>query len=92
VSQSTTNKEGLTFEEWVCAAGAAIIDNDVVTPYTTSWTSHHAAPNPHPGTVLLLCDTSHLPPGTVRRGSTKHYREKVRRAWKDGIDPTEWRA
>lgn len=91
MSHDTRNREGLTFEEWVCVAGVASIDLGVVRPYTTSWTSHYAAPNPHPGTVLLLCGTSRMPPGIVRRSSTKHYSKKVRQAWKDGVDPTEWR-
>jgi hypothetical protein len=85
------NLEGLTFEEWVCAAGVASTDLGVVKPYTASWTSYYPAPNPHPGTVILLCGTSRLPPGLARKGTTTYYPKKVRQAWKDGVDPTEWR-
>jgi hypothetical protein len=31
--RSTLNPEGLTFEEWVCAAGQAVIDQDRVLSY-----------------------------------------------------------
>lgn len=38
MAKNDLNKEGLIFEEWVCTAGVAVIDKDLVQPYSKSYT------------------------------------------------------
>lgn len=69
------NREGLTFEEWVCAAGVAIfgyLHGDGVAPYSTS------GPD--------------LSSSKRRRWYRYWYPRKIRKAWREGEDPTDWRA
>ena len=84
------NREGMTFEEWVCAAGVAVIDR-FVKPYSESSYYYTMAPNPVPGTVLLVFGTSRPPPGIKHRQTVRWYSKKIRDAWKNGEDPSEWR-
>ena len=82
-----TNREGLTFEEWVCAAGVANIDpTRGVLPYSESTTSVREA---RPGESFFWHKG-------VRYHNVRHttyrYSKAIRKAWKDGEDPTEWRA
>lgn len=65
----TLNRKGLTFEEWVCAAGLAVIDQGLVQPYTYSY-----------------------PVGPEVRRRITYYPLWVRKAWREGEDPTEYRA
>lgn len=90
--RDTVNKEGLTFEEWVCAAGVAVIDT-FVKPYSESHTTYVPAPRPKhlEGTVLLVFGTSRPPAGIPKRHRTTWYPKKVRDAWRAGEDPSEWR-
>ena len=44
MSRYTLNPQGLTFEEWVCASGDAIVDQGRIQPYT--WSCVGYAPNP----------------------------------------------
>lgn len=67
----SVNAEGLTFIEWVLAAGVASfvhIASEGVFPYTTS--SSKWTPRPYKQT---------------------HYPRKIRLAWRNGEDPTEYR-
>ncbi len=67
------NPEGLTFEEWVLAAGKAKfghIASEGIYPYTTSDGSRY----------------------TSTRHTTTHYSRHIRKAWREGEDPTEYRA
>lgn len=66
------NSEGLTFTEWVLAAGKArfgYIHAEGIYPYTTS-------------------DGGRFTP---TRYKLTHYPLRLRRAWKAGEDPTEYR-
>lgn len=93
--RSDLNREGLTFEEWLCAAGLARIEYDRVLPYTESSTSYKQATwvpaESLQTTLLLLCDNIPRREQKIRRTVT-HYSAAVRKAWKDGEDPTEHRA
>lgn len=88
------NREGLTFEEWVCAAGLAVIDYDGVKPYTYSYTAYRPKPPQEweKGSVLLLFGTSRAPEGIPYRRKITYYPPWVRKAWKEGEDPTEYMA
>lgn len=96
MSRDTQNVEGLTFEEWVCAAGVAAIDDGSVgvLPYTSSYVHYHFAERKdwNKDTVLLLCHGNTIPRGIPKRRTVTYYPKKVREAWKRGEDPTEWRA
>ena len=89
--ETSVNKEGLTFEEWVCAAGKAVRDplfsEFCVAPYTRSGVTYpdHKDYGIKPG----RCSTDPRPP---KRYTNRYYSEKIRQAWKQGEDPTEWRA
>ena len=90
----TLNPEGLTFEEWVCAAGVASFDQGLTRPYTSSETVYHVPPpceevKPR---VLWLVNGIVVPKHEPKRYTHTHYPKKVRDAWKAGEDPTEWRA
>ena len=102
--RDSVNPEGLTFEEWVCAAGVAVPDYcgasweghpylPPVAPYTTSNTSYRLRPQAawEKGTVLLISGTSKAD-YVAHKSSRTNYPKKVRQAWKDGVDPTEWRS
>lgn len=88
MSRDSVNREGLTFEEWVCAAGyARFYENNPrwsVLPYTESYTSPAAGPNNQYHWAAV--------PTPARRHTVIHYPKKIREAWRNGEDPTEWRA
>lgn len=76
MARDDVNREGLTFGEWVCAAGVAVFDYEYLRPYTES--------------VRIL-----PPSGQGGRGErvvSRPYSEKYRKAWRNGEDPTEYRA
>jgi hypothetical protein len=83
MARHTVNREGMTFEEWVCAAGLAVTDGSLVLPYSESWTQQDSR-RTFSGYVY------EGPKVRVRRVDV--YGRKVRRAWLDGEDPTEYRA
>jgi hypothetical protein len=92
-----TNKEGLTFEEWVCAAGVAVFCDDRVRPYTSSYTSYKSValqrPKHLPNVVTLVFGTSRRAgPVKAVKNTTVFYSKKIRQAFLAGEDPTEWRA
>lgn len=95
-----TNPAGLTFEEWVCAAGLAVFDHQAGTarPYSVSHTTYRSVALPRPPhlpAVVVLCSgTSRPPPGSVKkvRNTRVFYPRRVRAAWLAGEDPTEYRA
>lgn len=70
-----TNKEGLTFEEWSCAAG--------VSKFTT--TTNEFIPMGESYTYFV---DSKL----YQRKYRYNYPVTIRKAWTDGVDPTEWRS
>lgn len=80
--KSDVNREGLTFEEWVCAAGVAKFDQGLVLAYTES------------RTVIVGPDEWDGWADTRRRvvKRTVWYPLEIRKAWRDGEDPTEYRA
>ena len=84
--KESVNREGLTFEEWVCAAGVAVFNNEMVRPYTTSWTIRV------PVTAADRNVSDCVLRKRVRRESQRFYPLSVRKAWKAGEDPSEWRA
>lgn len=103
MARDTVNPEGLTFEEWVCAAGVAVPDHRMnpmeswrawpwVMPYSQSDTYYDPWVNPIPGTVLLVGHGQRMPLGKKRTRTTTFYSKKIREAWRNGEDPTEWRA
>lgn len=88
------NKEGLTFEEWVLAAGVArfgYTHTEGVYPYTSSDTAYRVA---HPGTPGTSDERflDHCPAMKKVRYSRCFYPTKIRKAWREGEDPTEYRA
>lgn len=87
MSQDTINQEGMTFEEWVCAAGVAVFDQEFVKPYTSSY--QYAVEHSPEHYKRGGCFTDRR---AVKRHTTRWYLERVRAAWKAGEDPTEWRA
>ena len=95
MARDTTNNEGLTFEEWVCAAGVAVVDQGLVKPYTQSDTVYRPRPDweivSAPGDRLLVAGVV-VPRHYPYRHKTTWYDKKIREAWKRGEDPTEWRA
>lgn len=86
--RDSVNHEGLTFEEWVCAAGVASIDDGSVgvRPYTTSQVLHRPVPG-----RLALVNGIVVPWLAPRRETIRYYPVRVREAWKNGEDPTEHR-
>lgn len=86
-----TNREGLTFEEWVCAAGEARFDSlwsePLIAPYSRSYTFYpdHTDYKTNP----RRCFTD---PRKAKKRTTVYYSKKVRDAWRNGEDPTEWRS
>jgi hypothetical protein len=103
MSRDTQNPEGLTFEEWVCAAGLAKQDHTnafhtnafpPVRPYSSSDTVYRSPPQPAwaKGTVTLICHGNSMPRGIPVRRSSTYYTKKIRDAWRRGEDPTEWRS
>lgn len=95
--KTSTNREGLTFEEWVCAAGVAAFSGDTVRPYSSSYSTYKYTgfrrPAHLPPVVLLCTSTSRLPAHLCKRVShtTVFYPRAIRKAWRAGEDPTEWR-
>lgn len=93
-SQREVNREGLTFEEWVCAAGVAAFSGESVRPYSSSSQSYTFIGLTRPDPNLIRLDT----PTPARyllkpiRRTTRYYSEKIRKAWRDGEDPSEYRA
>lgn len=75
MSENTLNPEGLTFEEWACAAGVAkfgyLGDLDFI-PYTISGLDFRQS-------------------SKRRSWSRTMYPRWVRKAWHIGEDPTEYR-
>lgn len=97
MSRDTMNREGMTFEEWVCAAGVARLDcARLVRPYTESWQGVRALGTVRDlGRIMPTPDARQNAHGYwVRpiRTSCTYYPKKVRDAWKAGEDPSEWRA
>jgi len=82
------NRECMTFEEWVCAAGVAVIHGDDVVPYTTSrMVAVPVVPERkqyNRGFIERVCE--------AKRETKRNYPKKIRDAWRNGEDPTEWRA
>lgn len=87
--QTDVNKEGLTFKEWVCAAAVAVIDQGMVKPYTTSYTYYKEHEPEYYLDAPGRCFTDRRP---KRRRTTTWYSKQYRNAWKNGEDPTEYRA
>lgn len=75
-----TNNEGLTFEEWTCAAGAAKF-----TPITDEFIPMGKGLNRF----------SNCPENRNTRLVSRRYRynypANIRKAWADGVDPTEFK-
>jgi hypothetical protein len=95
------NREGLTFTEWVCAAGVAVFDaDDNVRPFSVSETV--TLPLDEDARTSLgkrleqVRRRAYLGRGGYfwyqQRYSTQFYPKKFRVAWLAGEDPTEWRA
>lgn len=73
-----TNSEGLTWEEWVCAAACAKFTSDgSVQAFTTTTTESSLDPCLYPEAKPTV---------------THNYPPYLYGAWQDGEDPTEWRA
>lgn len=89
--RDTTNREGLTFEEWVCAAGVAVLDattqGATIAPYTYSYQRAVEHDADHYRRGGCFTDRRRLKRETVR-----YYSPKIRKAWRDGEDPSDWRA
>jgi len=90
MARDTVSPEGLTFEEWVCAAGVAARmtgwDGDAwpdVKPFAEYWTHYDREVAAISGNVYRY---------NPKRRSIQNYPTKIRKAWRDGEDPTEWRA
>jgi hypothetical protein len=83
-----TNKEGLTFKEWVCAAGVAVIDDGAggVRPYSESWTEY-----PLSGETRVLRPDDVVSRRKPKRVKKVWYSKKIRAAWLAGEDPSEYR-
>jgi len=101
--RSTLNPEGLTLEEWVCAAGYALFDRVTgeVRPYTES-SSTYVSADPASGVSKERIDQLRTSACRrfwhrgyrvyVVRNSRTNYSKKIRDAWKAGEDPTDHRA
>lgn len=89
-----TNREGLTFKEWVCAAGVAVYSYEDVMPYSKSDTIYLPPPMKRndPKLIDMVDHRTRCKPWVPYRRSRRYYSPKVRAAWKVGEDPTEWRA
>lgn len=92
MSKETTNPEGLTFGEWVLAAGRGVFDHGNVRLYTSSETRYYA---PRERLVekpyLMLVNGIVVPKHLPKRVKTTWYSKKLRDAWRSGEDPTEYR-
>ena len=77
---SKINDEGLTFEEWVCAAGVAKFTptTNAFIPMGEGWTRFSNCPE-NRNTKLM------------QRKYRYNYPAYIRKAWADGEDPTEWK-
>lgn len=84
------NKEGLTFEEWVCAAGKAVFDGCQVRPYSKTETVLVTYYCGSIGTSdeRFFDDVPRLKKKTYKK---VFYSKKIRDAWRNGEDPTEHR-
>lgn len=95
VTSSDVNSEGLTFYEWVCAAGVAVQVHGEIKPYSTSRSSYvsTALKRPPSYDLVELDSRPALPRHLMKRerSTTVWYSKKVREAWRRGEDPTEWR-
>jgi hypothetical protein len=86
------NPEGLTFEEWVCAAGVAIYTPNEVQKFKESRAVWRKI---YPDTVLtpegwgrsFIYNGVHYYKKTI---SHQFYKTAIRKAWKNGEDPTEY--
>lgn len=89
MSRNDVNREGLTFAEWVCAAGVARFDDGSVgvLPYTRSYTRAVEHGPGHYAKNGSFTDRRRL-----ARCSVRYYPESVRRDWRNGVDPSEIRA
>jgi hypothetical protein len=95
--QNTMNPEGLTFEEWICAAGVAVMDHTSaayeghawppVLPYSYSY--ERADFRKDHGYQIL--DGIITTKAKLVRNKNVYYSKKIRQAWRCGEDPTEWR-
>lgn len=75
MSRYDTNCEGMTFEEWTCAAGLArfgLLTTESWTPYTVSFLDYRSS-------------TKRL------HASRTMYPAWIRKAWREGVDPGEYR-
>lgn len=73
----TKNKNGLTFLEWVRAANVVVYGPEgEVRPYST----------------MMKDESESRIHGRVVRKKVTFYKQRVRRAWANGEDPTDWRA
>lgn len=89
--RNTLNNEGLTFKEWVCAAGLAVFDGcGNVRPYSSSqtYTQCYCLGNAGSSDERFFDYAPRFK--KVRRSST-FYPRSLREAWKAGEDPTERR-
>lgn len=98
MARYSVNIEGLTFSEWLCAAGLAVYSDsepEGVKPFSSSyrqWKSKALRRWAEYRPIDLdprQCPRHLLEPFYVR---TEYYSRKVRKAWRSGEDPTEWRA
>lgn len=96
MARDSVNCEGMTFEEWVCAAGVAKPDHRFavydgpfppVAAYSESFQSQYT--DWRNGSMLY--DGIILPKTRLVRTKLVNYPKKIRVAWKNGEDPTEWR-
>ena len=76
---SEANKEGLTFEEWACAAGCAKFSGDEFIPMGEGFNRFSNCPE-NRNTKL------------VSRQYRYNYPTNIRNAWTNGVDPTDWKA
>lgn len=91
--QPRMNKEGLTFEDWVCAAGVAV-DHPAypenVAPFSISetyWQTYYLGTRGTSDERFF----DEVPRQRKRKHTRVFYSRKLRDAWRQGEDPSEWR-
>jgi hypothetical protein len=97
MAYSDQNHEGLTFSEWIQAAGHFLPDpmgagpNRDCAPYSRSYPYYVGFEKD--GTEAGICVNLHARGGyAVRRSGTKtFFSRKLRQAWINGEDPSEYR-
>ena len=88
----SVNKEGLTFGEWICAAGKAVFNFDVLIPYSTTETvtTFHEISYAEASADHRLVVGSRGP-SYKHQYKNVYYSKQLREAWSNGEDPTEYR-